>query len=442
MQYFPTDSANLELSVCRFVCSLIFMPCNMSLTVRHIPFLKAVVLHSLTAFGGPQGHYGMMVKRFVQTRKDLTESELLEFVAFCQLLPGASSSQTLTLIGYKRGGVPLAIVTLVIWVLPAGLLMGLLSFLLHYIDKKALDVDLFHYIMPMAVGFLAFGAFRAGKVSIKNLITVIVAVVSSVLTYLFFRSPWVFPLLLIAGGVVTNFSRKRIPAMNHVRRKVAYHNLIGFFFLFIILGLLSEWGRIRQVRDGFQQPQYRILNMSENFYRFGSLVFGGGDVLVPLMYEQFVVRPKGTNQYMTSEEFLTGSGMVRAIPGPVFSVAAFHGGMAMRQWGTLWQVLGCSVGLFFIFLPSALLVLFFYPIWSNLKRYAVVYRSLEGINAVVVGIMAASTFYLIRDITIDSGHLPGIINVAVMVGTFLMLTFTRIPSPFIVLICLGVGAFV
>ncbi len=414
----------------------------MSLTVRHIPFLKAVALHSLTAFGGPQGHYGMMVKRFVQNRKDLTEAELLEFVAFCQLLPGASSSQTLTLIGYKRGGVPLAIVTLLIWILPAGLMMGLFSFLLHYIDKKALEVDLFHYILPMAVGFLGFGAYRAGRVSLRNFITIVIAVVSGIFTYLFFNSPWIFPLLLILGGVVTNFSKKRIPEMTFVKRKVRYQNLIGFFLVFIVLGFLSEWSRIRQVKDGYQQPQYRLMNISENFYRFGSLVFGGGDVLVPLMYEQFVVRPKGENQYMTSEEFLTGSGMVRAIPGPVFSVAAFHGGMAMRKWGTTWQVAGCVVGLFFIFLPSALLVLFFYPIWSNLKRYAVVYRSLEGINAVVVGIMVASTFYLIRDISIDSNHLPGIINGVVMAGTFLLLTFTRIPSPFIVMVCLSLGAFI
>ncbi len=414
----------------------------MSLTVRHIPFLKAVALHSLTAFGGPQGHYGMMVKRFVQNRKDITETELLELVAFTQLLPGASSSQTLTLIGYKRGGVPLAIVTLLIWILPAGIMMSLLSFLLHYIDSKVLKVDLFHYVLPMAVGFLGFGAYRTGRVCIKNPITVIIAVISAILTFTFFRSPWVFPLLLVLGGVVTNFSKKRIPEMNHVRRKVSYQNLVLFFAIFILLGFFSEWARIRQVKDGFQQPQYRVLNISENFYRFGSLVFGGGDVLVPLMYEQFVVRPQGDNKYMTSEEFLTGSGMVRAIPGPVFSVAAFHGGMAMHKWGAVWQVVGCTVGLLFIFLPSALIVLFFYPIWNNLKRYVVVYRSLEGINAVVVGIMTASTFYLLNDISMGGNNLPGIMNIVVMVGTFLVLTFTRIPSPFIVMLCLGVGALV
>ncbi|HEY0272964.1 MAG TPA: chromate transporter, partial [Chitinophaga sp.] len=79
---------------------------------RHTPFLKAVFFHSITAYGGPQGHLAMMMKTFVQQRKDVTAEELMEYNAFCQLLPGASSSQTLTLIGYKRGGVPLAIITL------------------------------------------------------------------------------------------------------------------------------------------------------------------------------------------------------------------------------------------------------------------------------------------------------------------------------------------
>lgn len=94
---------------------------------RHIAFLKAVLWYSLTAFGGPQGHFAMMLKTFVQKRKDVTEEELMDYNAFCQLLPGASSTQTLTLIGYKRGGVVLAVITLLIWTLPACVLMGLFS---------------------------------------------------------------------------------------------------------------------------------------------------------------------------------------------------------------------------------------------------------------------------------------------------------------------------
>src|SRR5664279_2240422 len=106
--------------------------------LRHFAFLRAVFFHSLTAFGGPQAHIAMMMKTFVRQHPYITEEELIEYNAFCNLLPGASSTQTLTLIGYKRGGVPLAVLTLIIWILPACFLMGAFSFLLEYIGKQAL----------------------------------------------------------------------------------------------------------------------------------------------------------------------------------------------------------------------------------------------------------------------------------------------------------------
>ncbi|CAN5613123.1 chromate transporter [soil metagenome] len=414
----------------------------MNLT-RHLPFLKMVLLHSVTAFGGPQGHYGMMIRRFVQQRKDVTEAELMEYTAFCQLLPGASSTQTLTLIGYKRGGVPLAILTLLIWVLPAGILMSLLSFLLLFIDKRSLEVDIFKYIHPMAVGFLTYAAYRAGRISINNTITRVILIVAALITFIFFKAPWIFPLMIVLGGIVTNFNKKRIPQVGETPRKINWSNISLFVIIFVLIGIISGISRQKQIRMGRQEPQYRIWNLSENFYRFGSIVFGGGDVLVPLMYEQFVVKPKlkriPEEPYMTSEEFLTGSGMVRAIPGPVFSVAGFHGGMAMRKWGIAWQIAGCFAGLLFIFLPSALLVLFFYPIWHNLKRHAVVYRSLEGINAVVVGIMAASSLYLLKDISIGDMRMQSLVNLLVIAGTFSVIQFTKLPSPVIVGICLLLG---
>ena len=121
--------------------------------LRHIPFLKNVFLYSITAFGGPQAHIAMMMKNFVQRTPYVTEKELLEYNAFCNLLPGASSSQTVTLIGYKRGGIPLAIMTLVVWILPASFLMGAFSFLFEYIDERSLHTNIFKYIPPLAVGF-------------------------------------------------------------------------------------------------------------------------------------------------------------------------------------------------------------------------------------------------------------------------------------------------
>src|SRR5690348_12647890 len=140
----------------------------MMVILRHLHFLKSVFLQSLTAFGGPQAHIAMMMKTFVHERPYVTKEELLEYNGFCQLLPGASSTQTITLIGYKRGGVWLAVLTLIIWILPASILMGTFSFWLHYFDKKGLNRDIFKFIAPMAAGILVYATVASFGVCIKN----------------------------------------------------------------------------------------------------------------------------------------------------------------------------------------------------------------------------------------------------------------------------------
>ena len=407
--------------------------------LRHFSFLKAVLIHSVTAFGGPQAHLGMMMKTFVRNTSYVTEHELMEYNAFCQLLPGASSTQTLTLIGYKRGGVPLAVLTLIIWILPASILMGGLSFLLQYFDQRELGTDIFKFIAPMAVGFLAFAAFTAFPLAINNFITWVIMLTGAAITYFLFGQAWVIPAVIIASGIVTNVSRKRIPQTEQKPRKIKWWNFWLFGIIFIAAGIVSEMARKND------WPDRRPINLFENTYRMGSLVFGGGQVLIPMMYEQWSVRPeviKGKNPnavQIDENDLYTGMGIVRAMPGPVFSIAAFTGGMALKDMGTQMQVLGCLIGMIAIFLPSALLVLFFFPIWNNLKKYAAVYRSLEGINAAVVGIMVASTIYITKDISITELKTVSLVNVGVMLGTFLLLSFTKIAPPFIVLACLLLG---
>ena len=169
---------------------------------------------------------------------------------------------------------------------------------------------------------------------------------------------------------------------------------------------------------------------------------------MPMMYEQYSVRPdsakkKDPNRIrIDREEMYTAMGIVRAVPGPVFSIASFAGGMALKDMGAEMQVVGCLIGMVGIFLPSALLVLFFFPIWDNLKKYAVVYRSLEGINAVVVGIMVASTFYLMKDVNLLDDDISSLVNASVIMATFGLSFFTRIPAPLIVAGCLLLGALV
>jgi len=403
--------------------------------LRHIPFLKAVFLHSITAFGGPQGHMGMMLKTFVHKRRDVTEEELVEYNSFCQLLPGASSTQTLTLIGYKRGGVSLAVLTLLIWLAPACILMGAFSFLLTN-NKQDLTSSLFKYIQPVAIGFLFYASIRMFSISIKNFITLIIMISAMCITYLLFKTPWVFPLLIVAGGIATNFSSKRIPEKEVVKPKqIRWTNIWLFVLIFIVAGVLSETARKQQ------WPNRKAYNLFENFYRFGSFVFGGGDVLLPMMLDQYVARPNAPKVILKNpnalriekDELLTGYGIVRAIPGPVFSVGSFVGGMALKDAGKKMQLLGCIIGSVALFLPSALLVLFFFPVWQYLKKFIVVFRALEGINAVVVGFMWAATLYLLNSIDLSSLNFYSISSLLIIIATFLVLRFTKIPAPAIVI---------
>jgi chromate transporter len=407
--------------------------------LRHIPFLKAVFLHSISAFGGPQGHLGMMMKTFVHRRRDITQEELMDYNAFCQLLPGASSTQTLTLIGYKRGGIPLAVLTLIIWILPACIIMGVFSFFVEYLNNKN-GTDLFRFIAPMTVGFLAYAAWKAFRISIHNTITHIIMVVSAVSTFLLFKTPWIFPIVIVLGGLITNISSRRIPQTELITRKIKWANIWLFASIFIIAGASSELARKNN------WPNRRPINLFENTYRFGSLVFGGGQVLIPFMYEQFVARPESQKLILrnpnivkiSKEDFFTGAGFVRAIPGPVFSVSSYMGGIAMKDLGVSLQVMGCVIGSVAIFLPSALLVLFFFPIWNNLKKYATVYRALEGINAVVVGIMVAGSFYMMKDFTYTT-PLNLWENIGVGILTYFLLLYSKLPSQVIVMICLLLG---
>lgn len=409
---------------------------------RHIPFLKAVLWYSLTAFGGPEGHLGMMLKTFVQKRRDITEEELVEYNSFCRLLPGASSTQMVTLIGYKRGGVALATVTLLIWMLPACIIMGAFSFLVSFLKTDGNALSIFKFIEPMVLGFLLFAAIRYLKISIKSTITIFILIASTLLSYIFFKTPWVFPALIVVGGIVTNFSTKRIPETERSNlKRVKWRNIWTFVIVFVLAGVLSETARKQDWESR------KAFNLFENFYRFGSIVFGGGDVLLPLMVDQYVERPSKPRQMemnanaiqVDRSEMLTGFGVVRAIPGPVFSVGSYVGGLALHKEGNGMQLLGCIIGTIALFLPSALLVLFFFPVWQYLKKYVVVYRALEGINAVVVGLMWAAFFYLFQ--SIFSGDLGYIsyISMGVIAATSLILWYTKIPAPFIVIGCLLLG---
>ena len=370
--------------------------------LRHIPFLRAVFNYSITAFGGPQVAVALMQNRFVQKRKDVTSEELLEYNAFCQLLPGASSTQTITLIAYKRGGTSLAFLALLVWILPATILMTSLAIITTHFELTN-GLKSLVLLQPMAIGFLASAGLLLYKKAIKSKITFLIFLATAILTYVGFKTPWTIPIIIVLAGIVTNFSGKRIPNDGPPPKKVKWSGLFIFLSLFICAGFLSE-------QATRQNWEYRkAFNLFENNYRFGSFVFGGGDVLIPMMYEQYVTRPKSNvvkkNKRdvlkLTSSEFLTGSGFVRAIPGPIFSIASYTGAVALKEMGIPAQILGAVIASMGVFLPSFFIVLFLFPLWQKLKKYAVFYRSLEGIYASIVGIMLGATFYLSMDVVMQ-----------------------------------------
>lgn len=411
--------------------------------LRHIPFLRAVFNYSITAFGGPQVAVALMQNRFVQKRKDVTSEELLEYNAFCQLLPGASSTQTITLIAYKRGGASLAFLALLVWILPATILMTSLAIITTHFELTN-GLKSLVLLQPMAIGFLASAGLLLYKKAIKSKITFLIFLATAILTYIGFKTPWTIPIIIVLAGIVTNFSGKRIPNDGPPPKKVKWSGLFIFLSLFICAGFLSE-------QATRQNWEYRkAFNLFENNYRFGSFVFGGGDVLIPMMYEQYVTRPKSNvvkkNKRdvikLTSTEFLTGSGFVRAIPGPIFSIASYTGAVALKEMGIPGQVLGAVIASIGVFLPSFFIVLFLFPLWQKLKKYAVFYRSLEGIYASIVGIMIGSTFYLLKDVVMQlqvGDAIHWITFPLVFLASTYLLYYQKLAPQWIALSCVCMG---
>jgi len=305
---------------------------------------------------------------------------------------------------------------MLVWALPVIIAMTVLSFLYQILNNLNISTDGLRYIGPMAVGFIVLAAFRIGKKVAIDGFTVILLVLSGVITY-FIRDPWIFPVVLIAGGIASILHSGEKDLWNKVRIKPPWKYLIAFALLAvlsIVAALVFE---------------NRIVTIFEHFYRYGYLVFGGGQVVVPVMHSELVE----VNGFMTNAEFLTGYGLVQGLPGPLFSFSAYAGGMAARGSGAFVQILGSMAGALGIFLPGLLLIYFVYPVWASLKQIKGINVSLKGIKAVAGGLIAVSAIILMQ----RSGFtLENIIVTIVTVG--LLLT-KKVPAPLIVVLALLAG---
>ncbi|PKM49987.1 MAG: chromate transporter [Firmicutes bacterium HGW-Firmicutes-7] len=380
------------------------------------PFLKDVFICSLGAYGGPEAHYGVFTDQLVIKKGYLNEEELVELIALCSILPGPTSTQTIVATGYKTGGPLLAFLTLLVWALPVLTVMTLLSFLYQFLERMNISQVGLRYIGPMAVGFIVVAAYRIGRKVVTDKITVFLLLFGAVTTY-FIREPWIFPLVLVVGGIVSVTSLNEKNLWNRIKLNPPWRYLLAFV-VFAIGSIVIAF-----IFD------HRIAHLFESFYRYGYLVFGGGQVVVPVMYSELVE----VNQFMTNQEFLTGYGLVQGLPGPMFSFSAYAGGMAARGGSSLIQVLGAVAGGIGIFLPGLLLIFFIYPIWENLKKIKGIKASLKGINAVAGGLIAVAAVILMQ----KSGF--AIDNIIITFMTMVFLLTKKIPAPLIVVLVLIVG---
>lgn len=379
-------------------------------------FLMDVFLCSLGAYGGPEAHLGIFTEQMVVRGKYLSESDLVELTALCSILPGPTSTQTLVAIGYRTGGALLALLTMLVWALPVLVVMTALSFLYRILAGRGISLDVLRYIGPMAVGFIILAACRIGRKVVKDIPTTLLLLFGAATTY-FIRAPWIFPLVLLIGGAVGIALAPEKDIWNRVRLAPPWRYLI-LFACFALGGIVLA-----------ELTGHRLLHLFESFYRYGYLVFGGGQVVVPVMHSELVQ----VREYMTNEEFLTGYGLVQGLPGPMFSFAAYAGGLAARDGSALFQILGAAVGGIGIFLPGLLLIYFVYPVWENLKQIRAVRISLRGINAVAGGLIAIAAVILMQ----ASGLRPD--NLAVTALTVILLASRKVPAPLLVAAALAAG---
>lgn len=395
-------------------------------TTKRWLFIRNVVFFTFTSFGGAQAHLALLLKYFVHHTKFISEEELLELNALAQVLPGPASTQTLVGIAWKVGRLKLAIITFLIWILPTATVMTLAAISYALLDQKQKFNDILEYIQPIALGIVAYGAWKLGKKVLSSQVSIFLAIASVVATFVL-RNAYVFPLAILVGGIISSAietpreeTELRVKLFSNLNpRKLIY--FLGALLVFALVGAIINR------TSPFSLP----IRLLENFYRNGILVFGGGQVLVPLMFTEFVEM----KHYLPSTGFLSGFALQQALPGPTFSFTSYLGALSMKNFGYgVWgQVLGGLIGVIGINLPGLILVLFIVPFWDDLKKISRIRHSLSGINAVSVGFIIAAFILLLIPMGLNWLFL------GIMLSTFLLLNFTKISPPVIVLAGILIG---
>jgi chromate transporter len=383
--------------------------------------LAAFLRLGLTSFGGPVAHLGYFREEFVRRRRWLDDKSYADLVALCQFLPGPASSQVGLAVGLLRGGYAGALAAWIGFTLPSAVAMVLFGYGIGALGNAA-GSGWLHGLKVAAVAVVAQAVLGMARTLAPDRARATLAVVAAIIA-LGAPSSWGQIGAIVLGGIVgalllrggEEIAPAALPL--HVSRALGALLVAVFFVLLIGLPLLAAAIPSQALKD------------FDAFYRAGSLVFGGGHVVLPLL--QASVVPPG---WVDNDAFLAGYGAAQAVPGPLFTFAAYLGtvmGPPPNGW------IGAAICLIAIFLPSFLLVIGALPFWEQLRRRPVAQASLRGVNAAVVGLLLAALYQPVWTVGITD---PA--DFALAVAAFLLLFMWQTPPWLVVILSAAAGTLI
>lgn len=379
----------------------------------------------LTSFGGPAAHIAFFREEFVSRRNWLNDQAYAELVALCHFLPGPASSQVGFAIGLARGGKPGALAAWLGFTLPSAVVLIAFALGLNTFDYSELS-GVIAGLKIVAFAIVAQATWMMMKSLCATYLLRIMMIGSALLVY-FFSAFWMQLIVMLVAGIIGMvFSNSPLVNSMHTplkkvagNKKNAYGALLLFLALLITLPLAAVYW-----------PN-SLVSISSVFYKAGALVFGGGHVVLPLLQNDMAA-----NQWVSNDAFMAGYGLTQAMPGPLFTFAAFLGASLNTTFLNHTVIMQCLMGVFcllLIFLPAFLILTGALPFWSSLKNNRLFTAALIGINAAVVGFLAA-----ILAGPIGAGALTGV-NSLLLTGIATSIVFIAKPAPWLMVVGCGLA---
>lgn len=374
----------------------------------------------LTSFGGPIAHLGYFRDEFVTRRRWLTDRSYGDLVALCQFLPGPASSQVGIALGMSRAGYGGAVAAWAGFTLPSAIVLILFALGISH-HGTALPPGALHGLKVVAVAVVAQAVWGMARHLCTDVTRVSLMVIAACVALLE-PSAWGQVSVIAAAGAAGLLLFKPGQGSGHEPLPITISRRAGAIWLSLFVALLVGLPLLNQWLPN------QTVTMVDAFYRSGSLVFGGGHVVLPLLQAEVV--PGG---WVSNETFLAGYGAAQAVPGPLFTFAAFLGA-SMNPAPSGWA--GGMICLLAIFAPSFLLILGALPFWEQLRRSVRTQAALVGINAAVVGLLLAALY---QPVWTSAIHQPQDFGLALLALVALM--FWKLP-PWLVVIASGVAGWV